>query len=108
MKITSNELMFPDETMRRDAARASAVPANVPDAARTDAGQAVYTRPVLAAYDLFVLRFSNRFVWRCPWPHLLAHYDRHVSANHLSAWAPDSSSTAAASPFRNRGSPCST
>lgn len=49
----------------------------------TNAGQAVYTRPVLAAYDLFVLRFSNRFVWRCPWPRLLAHYDRHVSANHL-------------------------
>ena len=56
---------------------------SAPGSARTDAGQAVYTRPVLAAYDLFVLRFSNRFVWRCPWPRLLAHYDRQMSANHL-------------------------
>lgn len=48
-----------------------------------DAGQAVYTARVLAAYDLFVLRFSNRFLWHCPWPRQLAHYDRHVTANHL-------------------------
>lgn len=54
-----------------------------PGTATTHAGQAVYSRPVLAAYDLFVLRFSNRFAWRCPWPRLLAHYNRHVSANHL-------------------------
>ncbi len=38
---------------------------------------------MLAAYDLFVLGFLNRFVWRCPWPRLLARYDRHKSANHL-------------------------
>lgn len=52
-------------------------------AGSVEAGQAVYTKPVLAAYDLFVLRFSNRCVWRCPWPRLLALYDSHVSANHL-------------------------
>lgn len=52
-------------------------------AGSAEAGQAVYTKPVLAAYDLFVLRFSNRFVWRCPWPRLLAQYDRHVTSNHL-------------------------
>ena len=45
------------------------------------------TPRVLAAYDLFVLRFSNRLVWRCPWPRLLDHYDRHVGASHLDACA---------------------
>lgn len=52
-------------------------------AERAVAGQAVYTKRVLHVYDLFVLGFSNRFVWRCPTPALLAHYDRHVTANHL-------------------------
>jgi 2-polyprenyl-3-methyl-5-hydroxy-6-metoxy-1,4-benzoquinol methylase len=47
------------------------------------AGQAVYTRRVLRAYDFFVLGVSNRVVWRCPTPRLLAHYDAHVTANHL-------------------------
>jgi SAM-dependent methyltransferase len=47
------------------------------------AGQAVYTKRVLHAYDFFVLGFSNRFLWKCPTSRLLAHYDRHVSANHL-------------------------
>lgn len=46
-------------------------------------GQAIYTRPGLAIYDLFVVRFSNRFIWRCPWSRQLAVYDAHVSANHL-------------------------
>lgn len=54
---------------------------------RAHAGQVVYTPRVLAAYDLFVLRFSNRLVWRCPWPRLLDHYDRHVGASHLDAGA---------------------
>ena len=69
--------------MQCGASRANAMRAEAFGVARTHAGQAIYTRPVLAAYDLFVLRFSNRFLWRCPWPRLLAHYDRHVSANHL-------------------------
>lgn len=47
------------------------------------AGQAVYGKRVLRAYDFFVLGISNRWVWRCPTPRLLAHYDRHVTANHL-------------------------
>ena len=46
-------------------------------------GAAIYGPVVLAAYDAFVLGFSNRCVWRCPTPRLLAHYDAHVSANHL-------------------------
>ena len=52
-------------------------------AGSAEAGQAVYTTTVLASYDLFVLRFSNRFIWRCPWQRLLAQYDRHVTSNHL-------------------------
>lgn len=47
------------------------------------AGQAIYTKRMLALYDLRVLVVSNRFIWKCPTPRLLAHYDRHVSANHL-------------------------
>jgi Methyltransferase domain len=47
------------------------------------AGQAIYTPKLLSIYDLFVLGFSNRFIWRCPTPGLLAHYDRHVSVAHL-------------------------
>lgn len=35
------------------------------------AGQAVYSRRVLALYDWFVLGISNRFVWKCPTPQLL-------------------------------------
>ncbi len=47
------------------------------------AGQAVYSRRTLPLYDFVVLGVSNRFVWKCPTPRLVTHYDRHVSANHL-------------------------
>lgn len=47
------------------------------------AGQAIYTRRLLRTYDVVVLGVSNRFIWRCPTRLLEAHYDRHVSANHL-------------------------
>ena len=52
-------------------------------AKEVEAGQAVYTKATLPFYDLFVLGFSNRVVWRCPSKHILALYDRHVTANHL-------------------------
>jgi hypothetical protein len=48
-----------------------------------EAGQAVYTPRVLRLYDLLVLGLSNRFIWKCPAPRLLAHYDAHVTGNHL-------------------------
>jgi hypothetical protein len=48
-----------------------------------NAGQAVYTRRALAVYDFVVLGVSNRFVWKCPTPRLVAHYNRHITANHL-------------------------
>ncbi|HMK89085.1 MAG TPA: class I SAM-dependent methyltransferase [Methylocystis sp.] len=47
------------------------------------AGQAIYTKRVLRAYDLVVLGVSNHLVWRCPTTRLRALYDRHVSASHL-------------------------
>jgi len=47
------------------------------------AGQAVYTRRLLTAYDFLVLGVSNRFLWRCPTPKLVDFYNRHVTANHL-------------------------
>jgi hypothetical protein len=48
-----------------------------------EAGQAVYTPRVLRLYDLLVLGLSNRFIWKCPTPRLLAFYDAHVTGNHL-------------------------
>ncbi len=51
--------------------------------AQVVAGQAVYTRPTLAIYDVVVLGMSNRFIWRCPTARIEAHYRRHASANHL-------------------------
>ena len=45
------------------------------------AGQAVYTKPVLRAYDFIVLGISNRWIWKCPTSELVAHYNRHITAN---------------------------
>ena len=47
------------------------------------AGQAAYTRRMLLIYDIRVLLLSNRFVWKCPSSKLVAHYNQHLSANHL-------------------------
>ncbi len=47
------------------------------------AGQAVYNRFVLSVYDLWVLRMSCRYLWRCPNPVMLANYQRNVGARHL-------------------------
>jgi hypothetical protein len=54
-----------------------------PRADEVEAGQRVYTPLTLRAYDLFVLGFSNRFVWRCRSSEMLKRYDRHVGARHL-------------------------
>lgn len=48
-----------------------------------EAGQAIYTKRLLAFYDLAVLGISSRFVWKCPAPLIEAHYNAHVTANHL-------------------------
>jgi 2-polyprenyl-3-methyl-5-hydroxy-6-metoxy-1,4-benzoquinol methylase len=50
---------------------------------QVEAGQAVYTKRVLGAYDFLVLGVSNRFIWKCPSRRLMEHYDKYISANHL-------------------------
>ena len=47
------------------------------------AGQAVYTKQTLRAYDFIVLGVSNRFIWKCPTRRLTEHYNRHITSNHL-------------------------
>lgn len=54
-----------------------------PTAAEVEAGQAVYTKRVLSAYDLIVLGISNRYIWRCPTRLIASHYNSNVSSNHL-------------------------
>lgn len=58
-------------------------PQSAPVDDATFAGQAVYSRRLLNWYDFLVLTVSNRWIWRCPTPRLLAWYDRHVSSTHL-------------------------
>ena len=47
------------------------------------AGAALYSRALLATYDIAVLGLSNRLAWRCSRAELLAWYDAHVTSNHL-------------------------
>ena len=47
------------------------------------AGQVVYTKGTLSAYDTFVLGISNRYIWKCPSEHIETHYNKNISANHL-------------------------
>ena len=47
------------------------------------AGAAIYSKPLLSGYDLFVLGFSNTFVWRCSTRIMLDFYNNNVSGNHL-------------------------
>jgi hypothetical protein len=54
-----------------------------PSAEEVESGQRVYTPLTLRVYDLFVLGFSNRFVWRCRSSHMLARYNRYVGPRHL-------------------------
>ncbi|BBM03144.1 class I SAM-dependent methyltransferase [Microbulbifer sp. GL-2] len=46
-------------------------------------GQAVYSKSVLWLYDLWVLGLSNRFIWQCPTPSILKHFDKYITSNHL-------------------------
>jgi hypothetical protein len=55
------------------------------DPADVRAGQAIFTRPMLAMYDYVVLGIFCRFVWRYPNRHILELYQDCVSANHLDA-----------------------
>jgi SAM-dependent methyltransferase len=51
--------------------------------ARVLAGQAVYTKRMLRAYDVVVLGISNALVWRVPTARLRELYDRNLSGRHL-------------------------
>lgn len=58
----------------------------------TRAGAAPYTKLVLRLYDLWVIRFSNTYGWRCNRDHFVDLYRRHVGHRHLevgpgSGWA---------------------
>jgi SAM-dependent methyltransferase len=46
-------------------------------------GQAIYGRAFLPAYDALVYGFNSPYLWRCPLPRLVAHYDSHLSGRHL-------------------------
>lgn len=43
----------------------------------------VYNNKVLYIYDLWVLGFSNHFLWKCPTRHLRTMFQTYVSTNHL-------------------------
>ncbi len=47
------------------------------------AGQSVYTKRTLLAYDILVLGISNTHIWQCQSTRLKKHYNKYVSANHL-------------------------
>ncbi len=47
------------------------------------AGQAVYSRAMLAIYDLYVLGLSNQFIWKNPTSGLLCLYNDNISSRHL-------------------------
>ena len=49
----------------------------------TARGAAVYTPAILSMYDLWVLGFSNSFVWNCPSRLILNLYNQNVSEKHL-------------------------
>lgn len=46
-------------------------------------GAAIYSRRVLALYDLLVLGFSNTYLWKCPSTELVDWYNRNISSKHL-------------------------
>ncbi|MGF1691073.1 class I SAM-dependent methyltransferase [Photobacterium kagoshimensis] len=47
------------------------------------AGQAIYTKKVLSIYDLWVLGFSNRYLWKCPTSLIGQKFEELASTNHL-------------------------
>lgn len=50
---------------------------------QVEAGQSIYTKQTLTAYDFIVLGVSNPLIWQCPTQRLVEHYNKHLSANHL-------------------------
>lgn len=56
---------------------------NTPSNEEIQKGQAIYTPLSLKIYNLFVLGFSTRFVWRCDTNQILKFYNQHITSNHL-------------------------
>jgi hypothetical protein len=54
-----------------------------PTLEQVHAGQALYSRRVLAIYDWLVLGLSNPLIWRCPTSRLRQLYRANLSSNHL-------------------------
>ena len=54
-----------------------------PSPQQAESGYTIYNRAFLPIYDLFVLGFVCRFIWKCPVHHLLELYHQHVTVNHL-------------------------
>jgi SAM-dependent methyltransferase len=63
--------------------RMTAEPFTLDQSDPAHAGQAIYTKRTLRAYDNLVVRFSNSFVWHCPARTIRAHYQRHIADPHL-------------------------
>ncbi len=57
--------------------------ARIPTSAEVAAGAAVYSKALLAVYDLVVLGFELPVVFRCPARRTLELYDAHASDTHL-------------------------
>lgn len=55
----------------------------IPVSREAAAGAAVYTKFILLFYDLLVMGFENRFVWKCPTRRIVDFYNRHLSPRHL-------------------------
>lgn len=56
---------------------------NTTSAVSAQAGAAIYSKLVLSVYDVVVIKFSNRWAWRCPSSVILDFYNEHISDNHL-------------------------
>lgn len=50
---------------------------------QVQAGAAPYTTPFLTVYDLWVVKLSNSYAWRCDAKQMLDMYDAHISDRHL-------------------------
>jgi len=46
-------------------------------------GQSAYNPALLAIYDVWVLKFMARAVWKCPIPPVLTRYRQHLGPRHL-------------------------
>ncbi len=54
-----------------------------PTPEQVEAGHAFYTKRSLTVYDMLILGYFSRVAWKCPASRLLAHYNEHVTSNHL-------------------------